>query len=438
MFDFTPVGVVVAGAGVTFILLVGWRLVPTRTQAGTGGFEIGAYITEARVEKKAKAVGMTLRELETALDEVGAQIVGLVRDEVRLPAPHPRRKVRAGDILIIEAEPEALAAALSQLGLRLEEDVRKEEGDQADAKPGTSGSEESEETGRSAIESDEIVLLEVAVLPDSAMAGYSATDIDLRSRFGINLLAVSRQGKRTLTRLRRMPIQEGDVLLLQGAPDTLADFAAEFGCVPLAERALRLPSKGKAFLAGATLVGAVVVAASGLLSAAVAFAVGVVAAMLLNVVPPRTAYQGVDWPVVVLLGALIPVAGAMESTGTASLLASTILDYFAQDSPVLGLILILVLTMLLYAVVNNAATAAVMCPIAIGSADQLGVSADPLLMAVAVGASCAFVTPIAHQNNTLILGPAGFHFGDYWQLGLPIQILAAAVAIPMIQFVWPF
>ena len=148
-------------------------------------------------------------------------------------------------------------------------------------------------------------------------------------------------------------------------------------------------------------------------------------------------YGSIDWPVVILLGALIPVAGAMESTGLADVIAQFLLHNLAQGHAVLGLVLILVVSMFLSDLMNNAAPAAVMCPIAIGTASALGVNADTFLMAVAIGASCAFLTPIGHQNNTLILGPGGFRFGDYWRLGLPLEILVAAVAIPLLLIVWP-
>jgi di/tricarboxylate transporter len=178
-------------------------------------------------------------------------------------------------------------------------------------------------------------------------------------------------------------------------------------------------------------------AAFGLLPAAIAFAVGVVLYMVLRIVPPRHIYDAVDWPVIVLLGALIPVAGAMASTGAADLLAQFLLENLAFGRPVIALTLILVITMTLSDFMNNAATAAVMCPIAISAAAGLGASPDSFLMAVAIGASCAFLTPIGHQNNTLILGPGGFRFGDYWKLGLPMEILVIAVSIPMLLWVWP-
>lgn len=427
MFDFTPVGIAVAVTGIALISLFGWRLVPARKQTGFEGFESGAYLTEARVPEGSKADGQTLREIDIALEQVGAQVIGFIRNEVRVNAPNPGRTARAGDILIIEAEAEALAGALSSLGLKLEEASRDE------APPGDKPSRKTDDVPAA----DEIVLMELAILPGSMLAGRSASDILLRSRYGINLLAVSRQGKRSMARLRALRLAPGDLLLMQGPPDAMAEFATTSGAVPLAERELRIPDRRKAILASSIMAAAIAGAAFGLLPAAISFAAGVLASMALRTVPPRSVYEAIDWPVIVLLGALIPVAGAMESTGAAGVLANFLLESIARGNAIVGLALILVVTMTLSDLMNNAATAAVMCPIAIGAANQLGVNADAFLMAVAVGASCAFLTPIGHQNNTLILGPGGFRFGDYWRLGLPVEILVVTVSIPMLLLVWP-
>ncbi|MEX2491990.1 MAG: SLC13 family permease [Nitrospirales bacterium] len=449
MFDFTPVGLAVAVIGVVFVALIGWRLVPARKQAGPEGFDTGAYLTEARVPEDSKTVGKTLREIEKALEQADAQVVGLVRNDVRVTAPNPGRIVRGRDILIIEAEAEALANALSSLGLKLEEakHTQSQEDDmpQEDNKPQEEGEGEAgavEEANAVKADdkpppSDEIVLMELAILPESALVGRSASDILLRTRYGINLLGISRQGRRSMARLRSLTFGAGDLLMMQGPPEAIAEFAANSGCVPLAERALRIPDKRKAILASGIMALAVGGAAFGLLPAAISFSAGVLASMALRTVLPRSVYEAIDWPVIVLLGALIPVAGAMEATGTADLIARFLLESIAQGHAIVALALILILTMTLSDLMNNAATAAVMCPIAIGTASQLGVNADPFLMAVAVGASCAFLTPIGHQNNTLILGPGGFRFGDYWRLGLPLEILVVAVSIPTLLLVWP-
>jgi di/tricarboxylate transporter len=424
MFDFTPVGLAVAVVGVLFAALVGWRIVPAREQKGVEGFDTGSYLVEARVTDKAKAVGKTLRAVEKILDEADAQVVGMIRNNFRISAPNARRVVRADDVLVIEAEPESLSTALSSLGLVLEEH------DQAEQDAAAENRDESEQE-------QEIILQELAVMPSSRLIGRSVNDVRLRTRYGLNLLAISRKGRRSVKRLRFTPIKAGDVLLLQGEPGSLSGFASSFGCVPLAARSITIPDRRKTILSVLVMAGAIAGAAFGLLPAAISFATGVLALMVLRIVPLRKLYEAVDWPVIILLGALIPVAYAMETTGAADLLARSLLDNIAQGRPVIALILILVVTMTLSDLMNNAATAAVMAPISISTAAQLNSSADTFLMAVAIGASCAFLTPIGHQNNTLILGPGGFRFGDYWKLGLPMELLVVAISVPLLLIVWP-
>ncbi len=377
------------------------------------------------------------------LEEADAQIVGMVRRDVHLQAPSPARILREDDILVIEVEPESLSVALSSLGLKLEEEVHpdpetQEEIEEAPvvAEKETADTETSDEDKEQAQRAD-IVIQELVVMMGSALVNRSATDIELRTRYGINLLAISRQGHRSIKRLRSTPVQAGDVLLMQGSTEMVSAFAAEHGCLPLATRDIRVPKKGHALLATLVMVIAVATAAFGMLPVAVAFAAGALVLVVAKIIPLRSIYTEVDWPVVVLLGAMLPVAGAMSSTGAADMIARQLMENVAQGHAITALVVILVATMLLTDFMNNAATAAVMCPIALSTANQLGVSVDAFLMAVAVGASCAFLTPIGHQNNTLILGPGGFRFGDYWRMGLPMDILVVLVGVPMLLWVWP-
>ncbi|WP_214001155.1 SLC13 family permease [Arsukibacterium sp.] len=475
MFDFTAVGASITAVGLVFIILIGWRLVPKRKQAGTEGFETGAYITEVRIPDGSKADGMKLREVEAVLDDADAQVVGLIRNDFRVNAPSSGRYLRALDVLIIEAEADALTKVLSDLGLELAHAKPKKESKTEDEAKADSNAEATDEiaaanNGQSSkaakvsdskaelvaddaneddptqqVEKkpekdrkpDEIVLLELAILPSSSLVNRSATDMLLRTRYSINLLAVSRHGRRSMARLRSMKLRAGDLLLMQGAPDVLQDFANNTGCVPLAERELRIPNKRNAIMSTVIMLLAVALAALGILPAAVSFAAGVLATMAFRTLPWRLVYESIDWPVVVLLASLLPVAGAMQSTGAAGLIASVLLDTLAQGNAVIGLAVILITTLILTDLMNNAATAAVMAPIALGAANQLGVNPDTFLMAVAVGASCAFLTPIGHQNNTLILGPGGFRFGDYWRMGLPLDVLVVLVSLPMLLLVWP-
>ena len=472
MFDFAPVGVAVALVGVAFVALIGWRFVPARKSATGDGIETGAYLTEVRVPAKSKAVGMTLRQMENQMESAEAQIVALIRNEVKMTAPHGGRRLKADDILMLEADLDGLSEALSAFGIRLEQqgssteaEEKKDsadktdkaaEADESSAKPkakaasattdkavvktkaaaevAPEGNEEADEPDR---RDEEIVLRELVIMPASNIVGRSARDLHLRTRYGLNLLAVAREGHRPHARLRTLKLRSGDLLMMQGPADVMADFASDAGCVPLGERDLRIPDNKMALISSGIMFGAIALVTLGILPAAVAFALGVLASMVLKTVPLRDIYTAIDWPVVVLLAALIPVAGAMEATGAASVMAGFLVDTVAQGNAIAALAVILIVTMFLSDVMNNAATAAVMCPIALGISASLGVSADSFLMAVAIGASCAFLTPIGHQNNTLILGPGGFKFGDYWRLGLPLEALVVAVSIPLLLIVWP-
>ena len=429
MFDFSPVGVAVALAGVLFITLLGWRLVPKREVGNAASFDTGHYLTEARVKAGGKAQGKTLREIEQLLDEADAQVVAMVRNKLRLTAPNPRRVLQADDVLVIEADPQELGEVLGQLDLLLEAEREAKEAEQKEDKEG--------ETEKKASNDEDRAMQELLVKPDSSLIGRSASSTRLRSRYSINLLAISRQSHRSIKRLRSTLIQSGDVLLMQGSAEDIGEFASDYDCVPLAARAINIPDPRQANLALGIMLLAIAAAAFGLLSAAIAFACGVLAYMLLRLVPLRAVYESIDWPVIVLLGALIPVAGAMSATGAADLLARLLMENLAQGNAIITLTLLLVVTMTLSDFMNNAATAAVMCPIALSAASQLGVSPDSLLMAVAIGASCSFLTPIGHQNNTLILSPGGFRFGDYWRLGLPLEILVALISVPMLLWIWP-
>lgn len=466
MFDFAPVGVSVAVLGVIFVVLLGWRLVPARKASSTEGFETGAYLTEVRVPAKAKAIGMTLRQIETDMAGADAQIVGLIRNEVKMIAPHGGRRVREADILMLEADVEGLADALSAFGITLEEQgsssERAEKAQKADkskaqaavaddkdpkaAKSGDKDKDKGKDKDKDvkgdkdeddSRREDDIVLRELAVLPGSSIVGRSASEMHLRSRYGLNLLAVAREGRSPRARLRTLKLKSGDLLLMQGPADVLVDFANDTGCVPLGERDLRIPDARMAIMSTAIMGGAIALVTFGILPAAAAFALGVLMSMVVRTVPPREVYTAIDWPVIVLLAALIPVAGAMEQTGAADVLARVLVDTVAQGNAIAALAVILIVTMFLSDVMNNAATAAVMCPIALGIAATLGVNPDSFLMAVAIGASCAFLTPIGHQNNTLILGPGGFRFSDYWRLGLPLEALVVAVSLPLLLIVWP-
>lgn len=442
MFDFTPVGLVVTLVGLLFIGLVGWRLVPGRGQAGASSFDTGTYLTEAVVGEKSAAAGKSLREIGKLLAAEDAQVVGIVHNDARVSPATPWHRAHSGDILVIEAEPGSLAASLSSLGLKMvgeSEDVQKDKVQplEQSAPPAVESKDKGGEKEKNSPQREEMQLRELVVMPDSFLVGRSIQFLHLSARYQIHLLALSRRGRRSVRRLRSTPLLAGDALLMMGADDNLNSFAREQGCVPLAQRDISMPNKEKSAIALIAMALAVGGAAFGLIPAAISFAACVLAFMALKVVPLRNIYEALDGSVIVLLGTLIAVADVMEATGAADLVAQVLLDNLAQGSAVVALALILIVTMTLSDFMNNVATAAVMCSIAFSTAEQLAVNPDSFLMAVAIGASCAFLTPVGHQNNTLILGPGGFDFGDYWRMGLPLEILVVLVSIPVLLWVWP-
>ena len=259
----------------------------------------------------------------------------------------------------------------------------------------------------------------------------------LRHRRGVILLGISRNGVRLRERLRETDIQAGDLLLFLGPEDTLDDVIEWLGCLPLAPRGLEVIQRDKARKAIVIFAGAILLASLELLYLPIALACVVVLYLVLDIVPLSQVYESIEWPVIVLLGAMIPISVALENSGGTQLLA----DWFVLGTdgwPVmLSLAALMLVTMTLSDVLNNVATALIAAPVALHVAEGLQVSPDPFLMAVAVAASCAFLTPIGHKNNTLIMGPGGYRFGDYWRMGLPLEVLVVITAIPMILLVWP-
>ena len=418
MFDFTPVGIVVAAAGVAFVALVGWRLVPARrtTEGEPDFFEVDNYLTEARVPADSGAVGKNAREIEALSTDIDAQIVGLIRAERHLHAPRWMETVRADDILMIEASPDNLNQFVAALGLEL-----------IDSQGGRKILDEIEDSQ----------LVETVVVPHSDLEGRTVAALGFARLQRINLLAVSRQGRPYRGRLRAFRFRAGDLLLLHGDVEVIAQFVSNHGCLPLRERDLSFGAPTRPLAAVGLFAGAIALAAFGVLSVTVSLGIAAAAMVITRILPVRELYDSVDWPVVVLLGALIPVGGALETTGTSTLIAGWVLTLTSGFPPEFVVVALLVLTMTVSDILNNAATAVVMAPIAYTIALQLGVNPDPFLMAVAIGASCAFLTPIGHQNNALIMGPGGYRFGDYWRMGLPLEALIVIVAVPMILIVWP-
>jgi di/tricarboxylate transporter len=416
MFDFAPVGLAVAVAGLAFIIFVGPRLLSSDRRGATDdALDVGDYLAEARVQKSGKAWGKTVQEVEALVDGE-ARIVGLVQGTKRQVAPAASKKLHARHVLILEGEPDAIKELVDAGGLKLLN---------------------SEGLSAERLESDQVELAEAVIKPGSRLEGKTPTALTLRRDYGINLLGIARHGRRVHTRLGKIRLQIGDVLLLQGPSDTMASTLAELGCLPLAERSLTIGRPRRLLWAAVIFALAIAATVSNLLPAQVAFAAGAVGVVIAGIVRPTEIYESIDWPVIVLLGAMIPVGQALEVTGSAALVADGMVALGSNFAPVFMIALLLVGTMFISDAINNNATAVLMAPIGFELATRLEASPDPFLMAVAVGASCSFLTPIGHQSNTLVMAPGGYLFGDYWRLGLPLQVVIAVVAVPMIMIVWP-
>lgn len=421
MFDFMPVGLALTVAG-TLFLGFGWRLLP-RTQASSASgpenlFSIDDYQSEALLPEDSPLVDKTVRELE-ALGEGEVEVVAIVREGNRRYTPQAHWTMFAGDILVLQADAHALERIVSAAKLELLHDEKLEEGEEAKEKADTP-------------------VMEVVVTPESVLIGSTANELNLRDIYGVNLLAIGRRGGRIRTRLTHVRFQPGDLLVLRAPPEDISERLAAIGCLPLAERRLQLGRSRNIYAAPLILALAMVAAATGVASVAVAFFAAAVLIVLATAVTLKEAYEAIEWPILVLLGSLIPISDALRETGGTELIAGW-LSYGTEGlPPIAALGLVMVAAMAVTPFLNNAATVLMMAPIGASLAGRLGLAVDPFLMAVAIGAACDFLTPIGHQCNTLVLGPGGYKFSDYWRLGLPLSALVVLLGTPLIALFWPF
>ena len=417
MFDFTPVGAVTALAGVVFIVVFGWRLIPAVRREDVAGDELTPhenYIAEVRVSAESSMIERRVRDLDAEVEQADVVILGLVRNGKRLPGRARRETIRQGDILVIEADAKHIDDFVGEFKLEYV------------------GSEKYR--GKTA---EDLSLIEAVVPEDSRIEGRSALSLRLLYRHGVTLLGISRHGKVFRERVRKLIVQKGDVLLLLGPTERLDDTVNWLRCLPLQQRDLQVIQRDKAGIAVGSFALAIAAATAGLLGLPEALGLVCIVMVGFNIIPIKEIYNSVEWPVIVLLGSMIPIGAAFEASGGTALIAQQIIDFASGYGPLVVLALLMIVTMTLSDLLNNAATAIIAAPIGIDIATRLGVSPDPFLMAVAIAASCAFLTPIGHQNNALVMGPGGYRFGDYWRMGLPLEILIVAVSLPMILWVWP-
>ncbi len=417
MFDFTPVGIVVALAGCAF-LAIGYRLLPQDRRGAVSldqAIDIKDYVTEAAIVETSALAGKPVAELK-ALGGGELQIVAILRDERRLQAPLPDASLKAGDTLLLRGDAAVLERVVAEGGLDLDGQHRPIEKEDA-------------------LDPDQVS--EAIIGPNSVLIGQSAGDIGLHARFGVNMIAISRSGERFTQRLRDIRLRAGDIVVIQGDEKQLPEKLMELGLLPLADRVVSLGSTRKAVMTVSIVLAAVVALAFGLAPVPLTFFAAAVLLIALRCLPLREAYSSIDAPILLMLAALIPVSDTLRSTGATDVFAGWLAQIGSGMPGWASVALILAAAMAVTPFLNNAATVLVMAPIGAGFAAKLGYNPDAFLMAVAIGAACDFLTPIGHQCNTLVMGPGGYRFSDYPRLGAPLSLIVLVVAVPMILLVWP-
>ena len=419
MLDFSPVGGIIAILGVLFVALIGWRFIPKESYKKPGTeslFSMDEYITEIRIPKGCKFISRKIGEIEKYTED-RLVIIGGIAKNGNTYIPRHDQIIQEGDRFQIQADPVDLKLMMDEYGLRLTKKMR-ERIDQ--------------------LKDEDTTYKEVLIMPDTPLVKRDRTYFRRHTSNSLILMAVARQGRPIRKRLGDVIFRVGDVLLIQGNIDNLDDNISSLNLVPLAQREVQIGVFSRVSLALLIFGGAISLIMAGILPTTLAFVGAILIYIFTGILPIRELYQQIDWPIIVLLGAMIPVSDALQTTGSTQLIAEFIVSITGSFPSWSVLVIIMVLTMCFSDVINNAATALIMAPISVGIAVSMGVSADPFLMAVAVGASCAFLTPIGHQCNALILGPGGYRFSDYWRMGLPLEILIVIVGTPLILRFWPF
>ena len=417
MFDFFPVGGITAIIGLIFIGLIGWRFIPRSSEnddAGKELIEVASYVSNLVVSKGSLILGKDLYEIYEEAEKCDAAVLGVIRDGTRIDKGSRNLKLKENDQLIIDATPESLDELRSIQ--KLEFPFKKD---------------------RILAESDEYFPIEVVVTDASRLLNTSALKVGLAWRKATVLLGISRKGRPIRKQIRRTIIREGDMLLILVPKENYNEVINWIGCLPLAERGLNITDTRKMTIALGIFFVGLAVASLGLLKLPIVLGLVIILYSLTRIVPAREVYSSVEWPVIILLASVIPLGAALESNGTTELIVKVLTKYALTMEPWLIIAILMIVTMTLSDILNNTATTLVIAPISIQLAQTLNLNTDTFLMAVAISASCAFLTPIGHKNNTIILGPGGYRFGDYWRMGILLEVLIISTSIPLLLLFWP-
>ena len=416
MYDFAPVGGSVALVGIAFVAHIGWKFIPVRSKDTADAKPENQYIAELTIPKESKLIGERLSALNEVAESCDVALLGIIREGKRLYGSAQNRRLEAQDAIVLEALPNALDEFRTSLALDFSDEKRE---------------------ALLTAEGDGLSLSEAVVTENSRVNGKSVETVGLAWRKGAILMGVSRNGKRITERLRKLTLLPGDILLLLSQKDRAEDVLNWLKVLSLADTGTKLTANSKTTLAIILFAAAILSSAIGLIYLPIALGLLIVLYVLTGILDITTLYDHIEWPVIVLLGSMIPLGLALENSGGTALLADLLLRLTQGQETWVVLTVLMIVTMTLSDVLNNTATTIVAAPVSLQLGEQLNVSPDPFLMAVAISASAAFLTPIGHKNNTIILGPGGYKFSDYWRTGLPLEILIVAVSIPLLLIFWP-
>ncbi len=418
-FEFTPVGITMVIIGIGFTTLLGTKIIPQRkTRNEEGLFNIGEYLSEVVITNKSKVVGKRIRDFHE-LFKTEVQVLSIVRDKYKIIIPKANERLLIGDVLIVKTDD--LPELINRTGLSLK------------------GAKLDFLKSVPFLKSNEFSLIEVVLRDDSLLIGRTALEIKLRNRYNVNLIAVSRKGQLSIARLKSFRFKSGDILLLQAPRSILQDIYHKLSCLPLAERSVDIKvevKKTKQYLPLALFTAGIFATTLGLLPVQIAFSTVAIMLVLFKTITPREFYESIEWSTILLLGTLLPLGSALQSSGASDTLASMLMRLSSFIPPTWMLVILMTITMIITNLISGTGTAVLMGPIALSLARSIGVSPDPYLVGVCIAASSAFLSPIGHQSNMLVMGPGGYKFTDYWKLGLPLSIMVLSIGAALILTIW--
>lgn len=422
-FEFAPIGIAMVFIGVALTILLGSKLIPNRKSENEEGmFNIGEYLSEVVITENSKMIGKKIRDFYDIF-KLEIEVLSIIRNKYNIVVPNPNEKLIIGDELIIKTDSLELADLIN----RTDTSLKGAKLDFLESVP--------------LLKSDEFTLVEVVLRDDSLLIGRTALEIKLRNRYNVNLVAVSRKGSISVERLKSFRFKPGDILLLQAPVSILQDIYHKLSCLPLAERSVNINIGTKnieQYLPLTMFLVGILLTTLEILPVEVSFSAVAILLVLFKFISPREFYESIEWPTVLLLGTLLPLGGAFQKSGASDTIANVLMNLSNVLSPSLMVVVLMMITMIMTNLISNYATAVLMSPIAVSLAASIDVSPDPFLMGICIACSSAFLTPIGHQSNILVMGPGGYKFTDYWRLGLPLSILIIAIGTPLILFLWQF